>query len=65
MTYTQEEIEKMTVWVRPNCHYCKTPESALLFWSGRECCGSCVAKLHEWQQSESERVMREVINRGE
>ena len=59
---TQKDIEEQTMWKRPSCNYCKTPESALVLWSGKPTCGLCVAKLHEWQQSESNRIMQEVIN---
>ena len=67
MTLTQEEIEAQTIWQLPMCEYCKKipePKTCMVFWSGKICCGLCVAKLYEWQQAESERIMREVINNG-
>ena len=61
---TKEEINAQTIWELPPCSYCKIvpePKTCMVFWSGKPCCGKCVFKLHQWQQNESERVMREVI----
>lgn len=49
--------------VRPDCVYCKKPESAMMILGGQFACGQCIILWDTAQKQEARRMVEEQLAR--